>query len=144
MNSVAADKASKCAECGTEKDSLKSCAACKLVKYCNAACQKAHDRPRHKKKCRQRTAELFDEALFKELPRDECPICFVPFPIETGMYLHKSCCGIIVCIGSIHGIAETWMARTTELNPELDICPYCRQQTPNTDQEATERLKKRM
>ena len=32
---------SVCANCGKEGDNLKSCAACKLVKYCSRDCQQA-------------------------------------------------------------------------------------------------------
>ena len=50
------------------------------VKYCNAKCQRNHW-PKHKKKCKQRAAELRDEALFKDPPaKEECPICFLPMP----------------------------------------------------------------
>ena len=40
---------------------LKNCTACRLVKYCGVECQKAH-RKQHKKACKQRAAELKDEA----------------------------------------------------------------------------------
>ena len=46
-----------------------------IVKYCGAACQKKHWAT-HKKPCKQRAAELHDEALFKDRPprKDgECP-----------------------------------------------------------------------
>ena len=61
------------------------------VKYCSAACQKAH-RPQHKKECKKRAAELLDEALFKQPPPDEdCPICFLTLPsLHTGSK-YKSC-----------------------------------------------------
>jgi hypothetical protein len=37
--------------------------------------------PKHKKLCKQRAAELHDEALFKEPPpKEDCPICFLPMP----------------------------------------------------------------
>jgi hypothetical protein len=37
----------------------------------------------HKKDCKQRIAELRDEALFKDPPpKEECPICFLPMPLE--------------------------------------------------------------
>jgi len=65
---------SVCANCGKEEDGdnsgLKFCGACKLVKYCSAACQKDH-RPMHKKECKKRAAEIHDKKLFKEVERDE-------------------------------------------------------------------------
>ena len=60
-----------CAACGRGGDGLKTCTACKMVKYCNATCQKAH-RPVHMKECKKRAAELRDEALFKK-PRRGMP-----------------------------------------------------------------------
>ena len=90
-----------CANCGNNREEsagdLKTCTACKLVKYCNRECQIAH-RPLHKKACKKRAAELRDEALFKEPPpRDDCPICFLPLPLEAGESTFKSCCGKIIC-----------------------------------------------
>ena len=71
-----------CANCGKGEEeigNLKSCVACKMVKYCNAACQKAH-RPQHKKACNKRATELHKEALFKQPPqKEDCPICLAPF-----------------------------------------------------------------
>ena len=58
---------SVCANCGKgeeESANLKSCAACKLVKYCVRDCQATH-RPQHKKACKKRAAEIYDEKLFK-------------------------------------------------------------------------------
>ena len=67
-----------CANCGKGEEDcnkLKKCSACLSVKYCSAACQKAH-RPQHKRACKIRAAELHDEQLFKEVAeREECPIC---------------------------------------------------------------------
>ena len=56
-----------CAECGEKGGvvSLKACMSCKLVKYCNAKCQKKHW-PKHKKQCKQHVAELRDKVLFKD------------------------------------------------------------------------------
>ena len=62
--------------------SLKVCKACMLARYCSPACQKKHW-PEHKKDCKQRAAELRDEALFKDPPaKEECPICFLPIPFQ--------------------------------------------------------------
>jgi hypothetical protein len=64
-----------CAECGIARGaSLKTCKSCMLVKYCNANCQLRHW-SKHKKICKQRAAELRDEALFKDPPaKEDCPI----------------------------------------------------------------------
>ena len=61
---------SLCANCGKGEEAsidLKSCAACKLVKYCSRECQIAH-RPQHKRECKKRSAELHDIELFKQPP----------------------------------------------------------------------------
>jgi len=75
-----------CANCGTDEKgegiSLKACKSCMLVKYCNPTCQRNHW-PKHKKPCKQRAAELHDEALFRDPPpKEECPICFLPMPTK--------------------------------------------------------------
>ena len=72
-----------CAECGVAGGvSLKACKSCMLVKYCNVLCQRNHW-PEHKKLCKERAAELCDEALFKDPPaKEDCPICFLPMPLR--------------------------------------------------------------
>ena len=66
--SEADEMMSHCASCGKPENDdvkLKKCAACHLVRYCSVKCQKDH-RPKHKKECKKRAAELHDEILFKE------------------------------------------------------------------------------
>jgi hypothetical protein len=49
-----------CASCGiAEVDDikLKTCTACKSVRYCSVKCQRDH-RPEHKKACKKRAAEI--------------------------------------------------------------------------------------
>ena len=73
-----------CAACGKEGPT-NTCNKCNTVKYCNAACKKKH-RSKHKEACDKRVAELHDEALFKEHPpREECPICFLPLPLDVAL-----------------------------------------------------------
>ena len=127
----------KCAACGKEGgDSLKACTACKLVKYCNRDCQIAH-RPLHKKICKKRAAELHDEALFKEPPPLECPICFLPLPLEPTRITFKSCCGKIICKGCIDAMTEEARGRR-----KIDLCAFCRTPGPTSVSETVKRLNK--
>ncbi|KAL7553326.1 hypothetical protein ACHAWF_016621 [Thalassiosira exigua] len=122
-----------CASCDKSGDNvkLKACAACKLVKYCDVACQRAH-RPWHKRECRKRAAELHDEALFAEPPpREECPICFLTLPLGKSKCKYQVCCGKMLCIGCC-------LAAEQEGHTE---CPFCR--SPVTRDDVLEKLKAR-
>ena len=127
-----------CANCGKGEEcsgALKACTACKMVKYCNRNCQIAH-RPQHKKACKKRAAELHDERLFKEPPREEeCPICMLPLPLNISESSFESCCGKRICNGCVHAMRETGAK---------DLCPFCRTPFFTDDDDAIERLKKLM
>ena len=131
---------SECANCGKGEDSsgdLKACMACKSVKYCNRECQIAH-RPLHKKACKKRAAELHDEALFKEHPpRDDCPICFLPLPLNPSETTFKSCCGKKICGGCIVAMMKESFGRG-----KTDLCAFCREPIPNSDEEERKQIKK--
>jgi len=117
------NEVSVCANCGKEGDNLKSCTACKMVKYCNRDCQIAH-RPQHKKACKKRVAELHDEKLFKQPPPlEDCPICFVRLPClnPTGKK-YSTCCGKIICSGCIH--APVFDHQGNKVDNQK--CPFCR------------------
>jgi len=136
----------RCAECGIDGGiGLKSCKACMDVKYCNAECQHKHW-PTHKKQCKQRAAELSDEALFKDPPaKEDCPICFLPMPIkllscislsnatvtsvpiydfsiankelkDKAMDEYYPCCGKSICRGCAYSFAES---------ENDERCPFC-------------------
>lgn len=127
-----------CANCGKGEENigdLKTCAACKLVKYCNTECQVAH-RPQHKKECKQRASEIFDERLFQHpTEKDECPICFLPSPpIGTGMR-NSNCCGQMICAGCVF----TYMMTNNKM-----VCPFCKQPLSLTHEQLAEYRKQRM
>ena len=125
---------STCAACGKSGDGLKPCNACKLVKYCNAACKKKH-RSKHKKKCQRRVAEMFDEALFKQPPpREECDICMLPLPMHPSDQKYQPCCGKMLCYGCIY---------SAYIADNRHLCPFCRTPEANSEGEAIERIKKR-
>lgn len=131
MSSTAIDT---CANCSKEGgDGLKSCGACKLVKYCSRECQISH-RPMHKKACKKRVAELYDEKLFKEPEPEECPICMLILPLDNRQIQFQSCCGKLICHGCIQGMVES------EGRP--DLCAYCRTPHGSSDEEHLKRVNK--
>ncbi len=73
----------RCASCGITQGGdvkLMTCTACKLARYCSVACQKEH-RPKHKRDCKRKAAELRDKRLCKQPESThfgDCPICFLP------------------------------------------------------------------
>ena len=137
-----------CANCGKGEGEesagdLKSCTACKLVKYCNRDCQIAH-RPQHKKACKKRAAELYEEALFNEPPpNEECPICMLLLPIAAEEHSFESCCGKIICMGCIHAMAMEEV-RKGKKKEEMGMCPYCRTPETSSDEEDAKRLTKQI
>jgi hypothetical protein len=134
------DTIDKCAACGKEGgDSLKACTACYMVKYCNRDCQLSH-RKQHKKECKKRAAELYDEKLFKKVEPGECPICMIPMSFRSNdssivQAIFKSCCGKIICRGCIYAM---------KMSEGKDLCAFCRTPPPDTDEEEVERLRELM
>ena len=130
-----------CANCGKgeeSSDSLKVCTACKMVKYCSRECQIAH-RPQHKKACKKRAAELYDEKLFKQPPpREDCPICMIRLPVLDTGRRYMSCCGKVICSGCNHAPVYD-----NEGNVVAGTCPFCRTPNPVTNEEVIKRVKKR-
>jgi len=112
------ESTTECAACGKEgnSDDMNNCNKCKMVKYCNAACKKKH-RKKHKKACERRVAELYDEQLFKEIEPEECPICMLSLPMESGEKTFKTCCGKVICSGCIYAM---------NMSERKNLCPFCR------------------
>ena len=128
------DKKSTCANCGKEDNSndMNICNRCKMVKYCNAACKKKH-RSKHKKKCDRHVAELYDEQLFKDHPpNEECPICMIPLPIDSGDINFQACCGRLICNGCIYAYNFIILGK--------DLCPFCRKPQPEEDTKHVKKL----
>ena len=130
-----------CANCGKHESDiikLKDCTACRLVKYCDVGCQKAH-RKQHKKACKQRSAELKDEQLYgqgHERPEgDFCPICTLPIPLP--MHEHSSfnvCCMKMICKGCNFAAQKRGM----------HDCAFCRTPLPDNDAEMVSMIRARV
>ena len=142
-NNDKTDIVSVCTNCGKgeeENHKLKSCTACKLVKYCSRDCQIAH-RPQHKKECKRRAAELHDEKLFKQPPpADDCPICFLRLPALGTGYGFQICCGKSICSGCYY--SPVYDNQGNEVDSEK--CPYCRTPDATSEDEAIEREMRRV
>ena len=126
-----------CASCGTaEGDDIKlrNCTACYLVRYCSVKCQKDH-RPKHKKECKKRAAEIKDEILFKQRESThlgDCPICCLPLPLDESKYCLNTCCSKEICQGC--NVANV----KRELEGRLQHkCPFCRKAMPSTQEQST-------
>ena len=129
------DRDEICANCGSKGGNdggvkLKDCAACRLVKYCGVACQKAH-RKQHKKACKERVAELKDEQLYSqghERPEgDFCPLCTLPIPLPTDKNsVCNVCCMKSICKGCALAADKRGM----------NDCVFCRTPLPDKDNDA--------
>jgi tetratricopeptide (TPR) repeat protein len=155
-----------CCACGEEGVvNLKTCKSCMQVKYCNAICQKNHW-AKHKKECKQRAAELRDEALFKDPPaKEDCPICFLPLPVklvccvslppatilsvpiydllianealaDEAIDQYYPCCGKSICQGCVHSF---------DMSGNDGKCPFCNsERAGKTHEDGFEEMRKRV
>jgi tetratricopeptide (TPR) repeat protein len=174
MNIVTASR--YCAECGKEEggvSSLKACTSCKLVKYCDATCQRNHWK-KHKKQCKQRAAELRDEALFKDPPpKEDCPICFLPMPFrfisctilppatvssvpikdfadaneglaDKDTDEYYPCCGKSICGGCVYSFQKSRNNLASPFCNSSDNCPFCKtDRTDKTNEVAVDGIMRR-
>ena len=132
-----------CAGCGkAEVDDIKlrTCTACKSVRYCGVKCQREH-RPKHKRACKKRADELRDEILFRQPESNhlgDCPICCLPLSIDPQKSTLMACCSKVICDGC------NYANQMRELEGRLvPACPFCRHSVPKTKAEIIKNLMKR-
>ena len=125
-----------CAFCGiapVDDIKLKECdGGCDLVKYCSDKCQK------HEADCKKRRAELHDKELFEQPEMTcygECPICFLPMPIDITKSIFYSCCCKSICKGCDY--ADLISSGTYN-------CPFCREPAVNGEEENDKRVMERV
>jgi len=125
-----------CAACGIAEDDdieLKTCTACKSVRYCSVTCQKEH-RSKHKRACKKRAAELRDEILFKQPESShlgDCPICCLPLKLDHTKSNMMPCCSKIICAGCEYAN----FVREQEAGLK-HTCPFCRHPMAKSEEEA--------
>ena len=149
-----------CANCNKKAEpfTLKMCTACRSVSYCNVDCQKAH-RKHHKHQCKQDAqyittttnpdyvakycVDIDDdngELLFQPIPpNDDCPICFLPLPVEYRNRGYMPCCSKLICQA-----CRLENVVVTIKREQIPSCPFCREPAPTSYNELVVRIKKRM
>jgi TPR repeat protein len=129
-----------CANCGiaqVDDIKLEECNDCDLVKYCGDKCRGNH-REQHKEDCKKRKAELYDKELFEQPEKTcygECPLCFLPLPIDTRKSIFHSCCCKKVCKGCAY--ADRISSGNTN-------CPFCREPAVTGEEKHEKRAMKRV
>ena len=135
-----------CASCGIaeiDEIKLKTCTACKSLRYCSVECQKKH-RPQHKRACKKRMAELRDELLFKQPESSslgDCPICCLPLPIDSQKSVLMTCCSKTICNGCDYA---NQARQRGLLIPQEPSCAFCREPIATTEEEYDAMLMKRI
>ena len=80
--------------------------------------------------------EVADIDLYAPIPpKEDCPICLLPLPIEPNESCYMTCCGTVLCFGCIH---------SSKMNGLKDLCAFCRQPFARNAGIDSARLKKRM
>ena len=90
---------------------------------------------KREEECKKRQAELHGDNLFKQpdgIYRGDCPICFLPMPLEKNTYW--PCCSSWICNGCIYA---NYMS-----NKNIN-CPFCRKPASN-DEGNVKRMMKRI
>ena len=149
-----------CVNCKKTDGPLKTCTACRSVRYCGVDCQRSH-RPEHRKECKRIAKELKlvtalgrvqvsevstpridmdDPDLFKTPPKPDCAICMLPMPYggpKESKYF--DCCGKMVCTAcALESYrVDVYKSGLENMLPK-ECCPFCRTMlaTKNTDEVA--------
>ena len=102
-------------------------------------CQGQH-REQHEEECKNRKAEL-DELHERDLltqPEStylgECPICFLPMPLDLELTILQNCCSKLICRGCIYA---NFMSNGTQ------NCLFCRTPASTSKEEAWKKNSKR-
>ncbi len=128
-----------CTNCGmleVDEIKLEECTDCHLVRYCGDNCRENH-REEHEEECKNRKALLHERKLFtqpEETHLGECPICFLPMPIDRSKSGFYSCCSEFICKGCV-------LANFRSTGDQR--CSFCREPQPNKE-EFRKRLMKRV
>ncbi len=128
-----------CANCGiagVDDIKLEECPECHSARYCGNKCREEH-RDEHEEECKRQKDELHEKKLFSqpdETHLGECPLCFLPLPLDTQKSVFHSCCSELVCKGCNYANRKSGGGHR---------CPFCREALPD-DEEFERNLVKRV
>ncbi len=136
MSGSGAGVCAKCGIAGVDDIQLEECDGCDLVLCGSDKCREEY-REQHEEECQRRAEELHDRKLFRKPDvshEGECPICFLPMPLDPTKTAFYSCCSQMICIGCDYA---NWKSSGR------NRCPFCRESTVNNE-EHRKRMMKRM
>jgi tetratricopeptide (TPR) repeat protein len=135
-----------CTSCGiaaVDDVTLKDCNdGCDLVKYCSVGCQE-NNRGQHEEDCKKRLTDLRDRDLFTQPDISylgECPICCLPLSLDVTKSTLMGCCSKIICIGCNYADVKRELGQGLEWHK----CAFCREPVPNSQEEHSKRIMKRV
>jgi hypothetical protein len=134
-----------CANCGiagVDDVTLEECDGCDHVRYCGEKCREEH-REQHGEECKIRAKEIRDRQLFTQpdgTNLGECPICFLPLPIDLEKSMFWTCCSETICKGCV--IANT--LSNLHDDTKARSCPFCRTRSSASDNEMKKKTMKRV
>ena len=126
------------AEVFEDKIKLEDCDGCGLILCGSDKCHEEH-REQHEEECKKRVAsELHDNKLFSQPERSyrgECPLCFLPMPLDPQETTFKTCCSQTICDG-----CELAHYKSNG----GDRCPFCRELLLDYGEEGIKQVLKRV
>ena len=87
-------------------------------------------------------AELHDDTLFSQPEGThvgECPLCFLPLPLDPQKSALKTCCSAVICKGCDYA---NYKSNIHDILAKALRCPFCRE--PAKDDENNKRMMKRI
>jgi TPR repeat protein len=111
--------------------------ASKLLHSCRDKDRKEH-REQHDCECQKQVTKIHDDDLFRqpdETHLGECPLCFLPLPLDPEKSMFKSCCSKSICLGCVY---------SHERSIGGDKCPFCREPPPRDEEEWKKRIMERV
>jgi hypothetical protein len=113
------------------------CANCGVAEVDDIQLEEQEHRVQNSEECKIQVKKLHDKKLFRQPDgshRGECPICFLPMPLENDKSTFKSCCSKSICDGCYYADYKSNGGHR---------CPFCREQAAD-EKEYMKRIMKRI